>query len=167
MKISDYIFTPKDFYLHLRRVSLLRLGGVVVSVIAFIILLRIFSFDFSFLVFGLLLMTLANLSFKLPLSIAVLGLLSLMAMSPLVEQENQWESLSESVAVLVFFMLVFGVYKMILNEILESLGIGVKENSKNNFKPSNFKHPLIHKPKKNTASKRSTVKFTPPKKNIQ
>lgn len=92
--------------------------GVIGAVGAFFFLRSFLNTDFAILISRILLMILGRLSYRIPLVLAIMGLLGLMGLS-LVEQEGDvWDEASDVLAVGVFFALVIGVVKMVFDEII-------------------------------------------------
>src|SRR5688572_19184322 len=120
MQLTDYIYTPTDVVRGFKQFSWWQLAATVVSIPAYIGLRTLVSSDLAFLVSGLLFMSFPRIPFRLPLLLAVAGLLILMATSPFADDGSRLEDFAESVAVGVFFMLIFGVYRMIVDEAVGS-----------------------------------------------
>ena len=117
--LNKYLFTLDDAKKFVRHVAPWQWAAMAGIIVVAIILASIFGADLTILIIGLAIMGLGKLPFRLPLSLAIAGLVLLMAISPFVEDENNWESLSENIAVGVFFMLVFAVFRLGLDALFD------------------------------------------------
>ncbi len=120
MAASDYLLTPRDAVNGFSSVSTRQYIGTFLAVAVFFAMSWRFSFDFAFLVAGILAMLLGRIDWRAPFYVALVGLFALMVTSPLVEDDNQWERFANNIAVGVFFMLLFGVYKMLQDQVMDS-----------------------------------------------
>ena len=121
MTLSSFLITTRDIRYCSSSIRKRHLLGLVASAITVAALTTLFGFDVAYLLSGVAVMTLLGLSYRLPLYVAIAGLVALMLMSPLVDESNQWERWSDRVAVQVLFMMIFGVYRMALDEVYESI----------------------------------------------
>ena len=120
MALSSFLITRHDVRYAIEGLTKRKLILLAATAVLVVALHVMFGFDVAYLLSGVAIMTLLNLPHRLPFYVAIFGLVLLMLMTPLVDEANQWERWSDRIAVQVFFMMIFGVYRMILDEVLDS-----------------------------------------------